>query len=147
MQKLNGIIALFGLALTTTVQARVRGPLTPAGCLHLSRTEVVQVKGRLLVQTFPGRPNFESVAKGDEAERTYVVKLPKPICLDDDDQFADPAKRFDTVHVSTTMTDLWPKLRAALGRSVVVSGEGLASFNGHHHAPLVVFAKHVETAP
>ena len=92
-RKLNSIVVCVCASLATP-QAQVSDPVTSQGCEHLAGTEVVRVQGRLLVHTFPGRPNFASVAKGDEAERSYLVKLASPICLDDDGQFAEPSERF-----------------------------------------------------
>ena len=133
------------IAVASQAHGQVKGPLTPAGCLALEPSGQVEARGRLSVRTFPGPPNFESVAAGDRAERTYLLTLPTPICVDDGKAgFADPAARFDTVHVSVRDERLWPRLRAALGKTVAVTGEGFAAFDGHHHAPLVVLADKVE---
>jgi hypothetical protein len=133
------------VALASQAHGQIKGPVTPAGCLALETSSRVEARGRLSVQTFPGPPNFESVAAGDRAERTYLLTVPRPICVDDGKAgFADPAVRFEVLHVSVRDERLWPTLRAALGKSVVVTGEGFAAFDGHHHAPLVVLADKVE---
>ncbi len=145
MKRLGAALAGAVVALAAQAHGQIKGPVTPAGCLVLEASSRVEARGRLSVREFPGPPNFESVAAGDRAERTYLLTLPKPVCLDDGKAgFADPAARFDIVHVSVGDERLWPRLRAALGKTVVVTGEGFAAFDGHHHAPLVVLADKVE---
>jgi hypothetical protein len=137
-------LALVLLALASQAYGQVKGPVTPAGCLALTASGRVEVQGRLSVRDFPGAPNFESVTAGDRPERTYLLTLAKPICIDDGAAgFADPSVGFDTVHVSVKTDRLWPQLRAGLNKIVVVTGEGFAAFDGHHHAPLVVLADQV----
>lgn len=143
------LLALTGAFLPSGQAAlgQAQGPFTPEGCLKLAPSGQVRLRGRLSVRVFPGPPNFESVKQGDAPERTYLLTLPKPICLDDGrDGFADPSARFDQVQVSTQNPDLWPRLRASLGRTVAVDGDGFAAFTGHHHAPLVVLADQVAPA-
>jgi hypothetical protein len=40
---------------------------------------VIELAGRLDLQTFPGPPNYESIRKGDEAERNLYLKLDNSI--------------------------------------------------------------------
>lgn len=137
-------LALVLLALASQAHGQVKGPVTPAGCLALTASSRVEARGRLSVREFPGPPNYESVAAGDKPERTYLLTLAKPICVDDGAAgFADPSVTFDTVHVSVKNDRLWPELRSGLNKTVVVTGEGFAAFDGHHHAPLVVLADQV----
>ena len=124
--------------------AQAKGVLTPAGCLKFDWSGPVEVRGLLSVRVFPGPPNYESVAHGDAPERTYLMKLPKPICVDDGaNGFADPSVKFDMVHVTVANDGLWSKLRAGLGKNVLVTGEGHPAFTGHHREPLVVIASEV----
>jgi hypothetical protein len=140
-------LALAVLSLTGIAHAQADGPVTSRGCLSLTDRGSVTVKGRLFVKTFPGPPGFESVAHGDAPERTYLLRLPRPICVDDGNEgFADPEVKFDTVHVSVNHPQLWPQLHSGLGQVVVITGEGFAAFDGHHHAPLVILADSVRIA-
>src|SRR5258705_12241833 len=51
------------------------------GCLSYE-PNAVALHGRIGRHTFAGRSNYESVAKGDEAEHVWVLHLAKPICVD-----------------------------------------------------------------
>lgn len=124
--------------------AQVNGPKTPDGCVRVSDPQsTVVVSGRLTLQLFPGVPNFESIAAGDAEERTFIVELPSAACIDDGGDFAEPTEKFVTVQVSGERDSLSNVLTAAVGRQVVIEGEGFASHTGHHHAPLVVMAEQV----
>lgn len=137
-------VGTFVLALAQPAVAQVEGPITPAGCISVARPQTrISVSGRLTLQSFPGSPNYESIAAGDAEERTFIVELPRAICIDDDGAFADPSEQFGTVQVSATQRELLPVLRASVGRRVTVNGEGFASHTGHHHAPLIVLADRI----
>jgi len=143
----SGILALCLLVASgggSAAFAQAKGVLTPAGCLKLDESGPVEVRGILSARVFPGPPNYESLARGDAPERTYLLKLPRPICVDDGaGGFADPNVKFDLVHVTVADDGLWSKLRKGLGKTVLVAGEAHPAFTGHHHEPLVVIASEV----
>jgi hypothetical protein len=115
-------------------------------CIHVppqAGDTPVTLEGRLSVHLYPGPPNYESVRGGDRPERTYILTLPRPICLDDGGAFADADARFTRVHVYTADDALWPRLRAGIGRRVRIGGRGFAAHTGHHRAPLVVDVREV----
>src|SRR5688572_9116088 len=116
--------------------AQLSGRQTAAGCVSVEGDARVSAEGRLTLQLFPGRPNYESIAAGDEEERTFILELPRAACIDDAGEAADPGEWFVTVHVAvaTTSPGLRDVLRASVGRHVFVSGRGFASHTGHHHA-------------
>ena len=124
--------------------AQVTGTQTSEVCISVADPKSkVSVSGRLTLQLFPGAPNFESIAAGDVEEQTFIVELPHAACIDDGGDFADPAEKFVTVQVSGAQDRLSAVLKAAVGRKVIIEGEGFASHTGHHHAPLVVIADRV----
>ena len=49
--------------------------------------EVVTLEGIIFAKDFPGPPNYESSNNGDQRMRYWLLRLPKPICVDrgDDD--------------------------------------------------------------
>jgi hypothetical protein len=69
--------------------------------------------------------------------------LPEPVCIDDGGDFADPKERFRTVHVWTLDEAVHRQLRKFVGKTIAVTGEGYASNNALHYAPLVLQAKKV----
>lgn len=111
-----------------------------AACIDVAGAKRLSFTGTLEHKIFPGPPNYESVAAGDQPEPTYLLKLTKPICITDGGEFADPAKRFDTIHVFTDKKALLQQLTSAIGKSLTVTGPGFAAHTGHHHAPLVLQA-------
>jgi hypothetical protein len=114
-----------------------------AACMNLKKAHATAtVSGTLTVQSFPGPPNYESVAKGDEEEKALILKLAKPTCADDGETI-DGSTKFARVHVSSHVPALLDVLNAAVGRHVTVHGEAFGAETGHHHAPLVLFADEV----
>lgn len=118
------------------------------GCIALpgmAGSAPVIFEGRLSLRIFPGPPNYEDVRLGDRPQRTYILTLPRPICLDDGGDFADPNQRFTRVQLNAGEDAMVPRLRAGLGHRVRVSGSGFAAHNGHHNAPLVVRVHELRT--
>jgi hypothetical protein len=102
----------------------------------------IDVRDPELVLGFGGRlgeARFESPSASapPQGEHAFILQLDGPICIDDGGDFADPAERFDRVHLWGT-PQVTAELRAAMGRRIEVHGRGYASHNGHHHAPLVM---------
>lgn len=54
-----------------------------AACLNFEPAEVV-LEGSLIERTYPGRPNYENVEKGDEPEVVQILVLDHPVCVDGD---------------------------------------------------------------
>jgi hypothetical protein len=98
----------------------------------------VTLTGRLERHVYPGPPNYESIRRGDRAEPAYILVLDRPICIDDGGEFGNPRGPFGRVHLYTSQDPLWPRLRAAIGHRILVSGRGFAAHTGHHREPLVV---------
>lgn len=123
--------------------ALVFGGLAHAGqCYDLSRGEPKSLTGELQYVLFPGPPNFEDVQRGDTPEPTYVLRLDHPICIRGD-EFADPDKMFDMVHLVGSK-DTWPLLKANVKRRVSVAlKDQMAAETGHHHEPLVAWVTSV----
>jgi hypothetical protein len=131
-------------ALPVAAAAQVEGPRTASGCIDLSRaSSTFSAEGRLTLRHFAGPPNYESIARGDADESAFILELAESVCLDDGGDFADPAERVRFVQVAANAEAVRRRLRAAVGRRVLVSGEAFAAHTGHHHAPLVLFADRV----
>jgi len=41
----------------------------------------INLYGRITRKVFAGPPNYENVAKGDEAEQVWVLRLNRPVCV------------------------------------------------------------------
>lgn len=136
----------FGMsvALSASAGAQLTGPQTPARCLDLrGGGPGLSAEGRLSVRHFAGPPHYESIAAGDAVRRVFVLELPAAACIDDGGEFADSSERFAIVHLTSGDERVLAALRGALGRRISVTGEGFASNNGLHHAPLVLMVASV----
>ncbi len=69
----------FSKVLSATIAVGLGSVSANAECLTYN--ERVTVSGKLTRQTFPGRPNFESVARGDEPETYFVLRLDHAACV------------------------------------------------------------------
>lgn len=102
----------------------------------------VAVAGKLERHTFPGRPNYESIAEGDEAESGFYLRLPHVICTNGDPKSPDayPQKTVRLVQLVLQPAQ-YDELRPLLGKTVSVKGDLFARHTGHHHAPLLLNVK------
>ena len=108
-----------------------------ADCLKYE-PEIVALSGTLHRATFPGRPNFESIADGDEAETGFYLTLAQPICTRDDGSPEHEAHK-DVREIQLVLTpEQYATLRPQLGQQVQLRGQMFSSFTGHHHADVLL---------
>ena len=114
------------------------GASSPA-CLSYYPAEVT-LKGALRRQTFPGPPNFKSVAHGDESQTGFYLHLEDPVCtVSADETSADRYPVQDVPVVQLVLSSSgYQALQPCIGRSIAVRGQLFASFTGHHHARLLL---------
>lgn len=88
--------------------------------------------------TFPGRPNYESIKRGDEAETGFYVSLKVPICTTADQSGGQPVTH--DVRLVQLVLDAkgYARLRPMLNKQVAVDGHLFVAHTGHHHAPLLL---------
>ena len=109
------------------------GPVA-AQCLEYE-PKVVSLSGTLVHETHPSRPNYESVANGDEPETIWVLKLKAPICV-------LATNEIDVRENSQTEIQLvldqrqYKEYRGLLGQGITVTGKLFHSHTGHHHKKL-----------
>ena len=117
---------------------------TLSRCVDASRADaLVTLAGKLILQSFAGPPNYESIAQGDVEDHALILKLPRKICLDDG-EFADGSERFDRVHIHAMEPDLLRTLRQSVGQEVTVAGRVMGAHTAHHRSSMVLFAGAVE---
>jgi hypothetical protein len=107
-----------------------------AQCLEYE-PKVVRLSGVIVRETHPGRPNYESIANGDEPETIWVLKLKKAICVsasDDINVEADNEKEIQLV----LEAEQYKRYRRLLGQRVTASGKLFHSHTGHHHKTLLL---------
>ena len=120
---------LFALLLQTGV--------TSAACLSYEPSMVI-LTGKLHRATFPGAPNFESVAAGDQPETGYYLTLEQPICtLADKYDDHTPFKSVKEIQLVLNEKQ-YDELRPRLGQTVQLRGRMFSAFTGHHHADVLM---------
>jgi len=115
-----------------------------AACLHYEPTPVV-LSGTLVEQTYPGPPNYESVAQGDAAEAGYYLHLRKPVCTQarEEDETSSHA-RIEWVQIVVMDKAQFAPLRQRLGKVLRLRGSLFEASTGHHHTEVLLTLKQVE---
>jgi hypothetical protein len=98
----------------------------------------VRLTGTIVRKTFPGPPNYESVAKGDQPETYLILHLSGPVCTtaggDNDAE----------VGVTDMQLILTGKQYARYGKlvgrraPVTLTGKLSHAITGHHHTPVLM---------
>lgn len=95
--------------------------------------------GRLERKTYPGRPNFESVSKGDEPETGYYLILDRPVCTYGSQEDAMSSRLTNVSQVQLLLNDsTYTMLRPLITKRIKISGNLFSAHTGHHHAPLLL---------
>ena len=98
----------------------------------------MDLKGPAKSITLTGKLASEKFSGEHGEESALILTLPRPICINDGGNFANPAVKFNKVHIYTLDDALARQLRSAIGRRLTISGEGFPAQTQHHHEPLVV---------
>jgi hypothetical protein len=107
----------------------------------LSYTERVRLEGVLERKTFPGPPNFESIVGGDRRQTSWLLRLARPVCVDED--------KTDNAGINQAVPkllliqlvlkpDQFKTERKRLGRRVVLSGMLFGQITGYHRTPALL---------
>jgi hypothetical protein len=127
------VLALIFLAQIKIAQAAA------GKCLNY-QPEIVAVSGKLHRETFPGRPNFESVNNGDEPETGFYMTLTSPICTVTN-KFDEGVKSVLEIQLILNQQQ-YDELRPKLGKVILLKGKLSAAISGHHHAALLLEVLH-----
>jgi hypothetical protein len=110
--------------------------LVRAQCLQYE-PNVVSLSGVIVRETHPGRPNYSSVAEGDEPETIWVLKLEKAICVLAGNDI-DVEER-NQKEIQLVLNDnQYRRYRSLLGQKVTVTGRLFHQISGHHHKTLLL---------
>ena len=124
--------------LLTTLFLSLFSPAAHAAACLKYEPEQVALSGTLHRATFPGRPNFESIADGDEAETGFYLTLGQAICTEGNgDPEREPRKDVREIQLVLTPAQ-YAALRPQLGKQVQLRGKMFSSFTGHHHADVLL---------
>lgn len=108
-------------------------------CLRYEPDTIV-VRGVLRSHVFPGLPNYESIAGGDDPEEGFYLHLGNAVCFDGDSTSADayPQQNVDLIQLNLDSIG-FARLAPYLHRTIAVRGRAYAGHSGHHHAPVVLW--------
>ena len=127
--------------LTTLLPA---GPVA-AQCLEYA-PKVVSLSGTLVRETRPGRPDYGSVANGDESETIWVLKLKGAICVLAANEI-DVRENGETEIQLALDQGQYDKYRSLPGQSVTVTGKLFHGHTGHHHKRLLLTTAEIKKTP
>ncbi|HEX3131724.1 MAG TPA: DUF4431 domain-containing protein [Thermoanaerobaculia bacterium] len=127
------------------IGAAARSGQAPPVCLGYE-PKVVALTGVVKRVIAPGPPNYESVAKGDQAETIWVLHVEQPICVE-----ADPTNESNSSESGVTDLQLiisnYGRYRSLLGKRVEVSGQLTHATTGHHHTAVLLAVEQMRLAP
>lgn len=115
---------------------------TPVKCLNYQQP--VELQGKLQRVTFPGPPNYQSIADGDQPEVQWVIDLSTRLCVEKD-KMNDGEKGLGTVQLIFTHPETdFERYKVMLGRKVEISGELFHAQTGHHHTSVLIEVKSIK---
>lgn len=124
---------LTALALLALIPATHAAP-----CLPYEPAQVF-LHGELVRKTYPGPPNFESIADGDAEETGFYLRLAKPVCMLEGKAGSDNVAQKNIRLVQLVLDkEGYAHWRPKLGKTVTVKGTLFSPFTGHHHGDLLL---------
>jgi len=109
--------------------------LTAIACAQLDEKPIRAV-GIVSLEVFPGRPNYESIKDGDEAEKAWILTVASK----------EKKERFQLV-VEDGSEQKFAALRRLTGKKAVVEGLVWEGHTGHHHTPFLISIRTIQEAP
>jgi hypothetical protein len=123
-----------------------RGAKTTAAADCLEYGPVVQLTGNLMKKTFPGPPNFASVAQGDAPEVAWILHLDKPVCAKGrtGDDFDVAVSHLQEQQLVLGNNDYYRQAKKFLSRKVIATGVLFGAHTGHHYTPVLMDVKNIQ---
>jgi hypothetical protein len=115
--------------------------ITPAHTQCLTYGTRVQISGVLERKAFPGPPEFESIAAGDEPETVWLIRLDTPHCVaaDPKDASGINAGVASARQMQLVLTeDQYRTYAKWLGTRVVLRGKLFGAATRHHRTPVLL---------
>jgi hypothetical protein len=104
----------------------------------------INLYGRITRKVFAGPPNYENVAKGDEAEQVWVLRLNRPVCVAASAQWEAEANVSEIQLVFGEGSSQYNKYESLLGKKVVAKGRLFHAHTGHHHAKVLLTVRSIK---
>ncbi len=113
-----------------------------ARCLEYEPTGV-SLSGTLVRQTFPGPPNYQSVARGDQPKRYWILRLIRPVCVDVADHFDIHEEGQRQIQL-VVEPGQYKQFRKLLGQRVTATGKLFHAHTAHHYKPLLLTTSEIK---
>ncbi len=107
---------------------------------------IVELSGRVERQTFPGRPNYESIEDGDEPETHWILHLSAPACTRQGSGVDHEPESGVTRMQLLLSPQEYDAYRPLLGQRVVARGTLTHAITGHHHTPVMLQVRSLRAA-
>lgn len=126
--------------------------LTASGSPSLRyEPEEVTVRGVIRRQTFPGRPNYEDVTKGDEPEIYWILELSTPVAVigkkDSDLDVSESGVHSMQLVFGVIGTKSYPDYPDFVGKQVTVVGRLFHSHTAHHKTAVLISVRDMRKEP
>jgi hypothetical protein len=138
------LLSILGPATLSAKEAGSAKTAAAADCLEYG--PAVQLTGNLIRKTFPGLPNFTSVAQGDTPEVGWILHLDKPVCVKGraGDDFDVAVSHLTDLQLVLGNDDYYRQAKKFLARKVIVTGVLFGAHTGHHHTPVLLDVKNIQ---
>ena len=103
----------------------------------------ISLYGRITRKVFAGPPNYENVAKGDEAEQVWVLRLNRPVCVAASAQWEAEANVSEIQLVFGEGSSQYNRYESLLGKKVVAKGRLFQAHTGHHHTKVLLTVRSI----
>lgn len=100
--------------------------------------DTVSLTGTIKRRTFAGPPNYESIAKGDQREQVWVLRLARPICVSASGDQEAEKNISDLQLLFTDAENEYRRYRPFVDRRVTISGTLFHAHTGHHHTKVLL---------
>ncbi len=113
---------------------------------------VVELTGTIEQQTFPGPPNYESIANGDEIEKGWYLRLSVPVDVEkkkNDNSSTNSETERNVKIMQLTWDDENHNLDKAIKNSTMrkskvrLKGDLFHRLTGHHHSRVLMSVDHL----
>ena len=101
--------------------------------------DTVKVVGVIERDTFPGRPNYESIKNGDKSEVYWILKLSKSVYVIGKPNDDLNVSENDITEIQLVLTEeQYNVYRKLIGKKVIVSGTLFHSISAHHKTTVLI---------
>lgn len=135
------ILNILGLVLIMNISSYA------SDCLNYEPA-VVQLHGKIMRETFPGPPNYESIEEGDMPETYWILNLKTPVCIHGKkgDEIDIPRQNISKIQLILD-SGQYKKFSSLLGKDVIVTGMLTGSISGHHHTTALLTVQDIIKRP